>query len=84
MRRKKKDKIEIIYESINEMVKVHGTERPERFGGGRWNFNEEIKIWKRQIKDAEKEGRAKPLSELKWIIIDNYISIKRDEILRRK
>ncbi|MDP2684951.1 MAG: hypothetical protein Q8P20_08010 [bacterium] len=39
------DRIEQTYEAIDEMIKVNGKSRPERFGGGIWNAKEEFIIF---------------------------------------
>jgi hypothetical protein len=74
------ERIEIIYNAIDQMAEFHGKPRPERFGGGKWDFNEEIKAWKEQIKKGEKLYGREPLAPLQWKIIDNYISIKKKKL----
>lgn len=71
-----KDRIETIYQAIDQMARAHGTGRPIMFGGGIWNFDEEIEIWKRQIIGFEKN----PLTPLQWTIINAYIETKRKEL----
>jgi hypothetical protein len=74
------DRIETIYRAIDQMAKVHNTPRPERFGGGVWNFDEEIEIWKKQIIEGQKKYGMTPLTPLQWRVIDSYIEIRRKEI----
>jgi hypothetical protein len=71
------DRIEIIYNAIDQMAKFHGKPRPVKFGGGKWNFDKEIKVWKEQIKKGEQLYGREPLTRLQWKIIDNYINIKK-------
>jgi len=59
-----KDRIEITYEAVDQMIKCHGNERHERFGGGKWNAEEEFKIYKEQVGDR--------YTELQWKIISTY------------
>ena len=68
----KMDRIEMTYESIDGMIKVHGTPRPERFGGGLWDAEEEFKIFKEQIGDR--------YTELQWHIITSYFETKFKEV----
>lgn len=74
------DRIKTIYEAIDQMAAVHGTPRPKHFGGGTWNFDEEIKIWKKQIIGQEAERGYEPLTPLQWHIINTYIVLKRKEL----
>jgi hypothetical protein len=67
------DRIETIYGALTEMARVHGSIRPERFGGGLWNFDEEVKIWRGQIIGHEEENGYEPLTPLQWSIISRYI-----------
>ena len=71
------DRIAIIYNAIDEMAQVHGSPRPDKFGGGIWNFSEEIKIWKEQVNEREKLSGRTPLTSLQWVVIDTYIDLKR-------
>jgi hypothetical protein len=43
------DKIETIYNAIDEIILAHGKPRKEEFGGGVWDAQEEFKIYKKQI-----------------------------------
>lgn len=70
------DKVERVYEAIDQIALAHGTSRPEKFGGGNWDFDEEIKIWKKQIIGHE----TIPLTSLQWAIIDSYIKSKKEEL----
>jgi hypothetical protein len=70
------DRIETIYQAIDQMFKVHNTSRPEEFGGGLWDFNEEIELWKKQIIGHE----VNPLTPLQWTMINLYIKTKSDEL----
>lgn len=74
------DRIEIIYDAIDQMAKFHGKPRPVKFGGGKWNFDKEIRIWRGQIKKGEKRLGREPLTPLQWRIINTYIGIKRKEL----
>ena len=44
-----KDRIEMTYDAIDEMNRVHGTPRPESFGGRKWDKNEELAIYIKQV-----------------------------------
>jgi len=72
-------RIETIYSAINKMARAHGTPRPDKFGGGTWDFDEEIEIWKRQIIGNEEKLGYVPLTSLQWSIIDSYIGVRRNE-----
>jgi hypothetical protein len=74
------DRIESIYDAIEQMANVHGKPRPKEFGGGKWNFNTEIRIWKNQIIGHEEEQGYRPLSSHQWKIINQYIKIRRKEL----
>jgi hypothetical protein len=74
------DRIETVYSAIDQMAKAHGKPKPSIFGGGKWNFDKEIQIWKEQIKKGESQMGGEPLSPLQWSIINSYIKVKRGEI----
>lgn len=74
------DRIETIYQAIDQMANMHGKPRPKRFGSGIWNFNEEIKIWKSQIIGNEEISGQVLLSPLQWTIINSYIVQKQKEL----
>lgn len=70
------DRIKIIYEAIDEMANAHGIDRPNKFGGGIWNFDEEIEIWKKQILGNENI----PLTKQQWTVINSYIKLYRIDL----
>ena len=74
------DRIEIIFSAIDQMYKSHGKERPEKFGGGKWSFDEEVQIWKNQVQKKEVEYGEVPLSPTQWRIIDEYIKLKKEKL----
>ena len=75
------DRIETVYMAIDQMAATHGTDRPANMGGGKWDFDEEIKIWKAQIIRGEKaDARINPLTPLQWGIINSYIKEKRNDL----
>ena len=74
------DRLEIIYDAINQIAKAHGKPKPNYFGKGKWNFDTEIKIWKKQIIGHEREHGYPPLTPLQWKLINHYISVKRREL----
>jgi hypothetical protein len=78
----RKDRIEIIYDAIDQMAESHGKTRPRIFGSGKWNFNEEIGLWKKRIAKGEKIFGERPLTPLQWKIIDSYIEQKRKKLKR--
>jgi len=61
-----KDRIELTYTALDEMINVHGTARPERFGGGKWDAEEEFEIYKKQVGDR--------YTPLQWKIITLYFT----------
>ena len=63
------DRIEMTYQAIDEIIKCHGTPRSERFGGGTWDAEEEISIYKKQVGDR--------YTKLQWSIIMNYFKKER-------
>jgi hypothetical protein len=67
----KQDRIEITYGAIDEMISVHNTPRPEKFGGGLWNAEEEFVIYKKQV--------GKRYTFLQWKIISEYFKLKLKE-----
>jgi len=62
------DRIEITYDAIDKMISVHKTPRPEKFGGGNWDAEEEFKIYKKQV--------GKRYTLLQWKIMGDYFKIK--------
>ena len=68
-----KDRIEMTYDAIDEMIAVHGTPRPERFGGGTWDAEEEFEIYKKQVGNR--------YTELQWTIIESYFKKKFNNLL---
>jgi hypothetical protein len=83
------DRIETIYGAIDQMAKTHGKTKPKKWQckGGKcrkWNFDEEIKIWKKQVIEREEIIGVEPLTSLQWKIIDSYINTKRKELGLRK
>lgn len=69
-----KDRIEITYQAIDEIINCNGKEKPLKFGGGFWNAKEEFEIYKKQVGDR--------YTKLQWKIIETYFKqkIKGDEI----
>jgi len=63
-----KDRIEMTYQAIDEIVEAHGKKRPVQFGGGKWNAREEFKIYKKQIGER--------YTPLQWHIIESYFNHK--------
>lgn len=63
-----KDRIEMTYQAIDEMIKAHNTPKPEKFGGGLWNAEEEFEIYKKQVGDR--------YTSLQWSIITKYFKLK--------
>ena len=74
------DRIEIIYNAIDQMGVAHGTSRPPKFGGGIWDFDEEIALWKKDVIEKEKIFGRDPLTLLQWETIDLYIAEKRKNL----
>jgi hypothetical protein len=74
------DRIETIYHAIDQMKSVHGKPRPAEFGGGKWDFNEEIKIWKDGVIKKQKLYGESSLTPLQWSMIDSYINIQRKDL----
>ena len=64
------DRIEITYQAIDQMIKVHNTPRPVQFGGGLWNAEEEFEIYKKQVGDN--------YSPLQWTVITTYFKLKNE------
>jgi len=76
------DRIKTIYGAIDKMARAHGTPKPDKFGGGTWDFNEEIKIWKKQIIGQEERHGYIPLSTLQWGMINLYIESERNKLYK--
>jgi hypothetical protein len=79
------DRIEEIYNAIDEIVKSHGKPRPAAYGGGKWDFDEEIRVWIKQVTEGEaqiafNDPSFKPLTNLQWGLIRKYIVLKRAEV----
>jgi len=70
------DRIELTYCSIDEMIKMHGASRPDRFGGGIWDAEEEFDIFRKQIGDR--------YTGLQWSIITSYFQNKFKEVKNGK
>lgn len=68
----KKDRIEMTYNAIDEIINSNGKPRPEHFGGGVWDAEEEFEIYKNQVGDR--------YTELQWKIITNYFRTKLKEV----
>ena len=62
------DRIEITYKAIDEMIEANGKPKPKSFGGGKWNAEEEFKIYKKQV--------GNNYSPLQWKIITLYFKQK--------
>jgi hypothetical protein len=63
-----KDRIEQTYQAIDEMIEAHGKPRPEKFGKGKWNANEEFLIYMKQVGNI--------YTPLQWTIITDYFKNK--------
>ena len=63
-----KDRIEMTYDAIDEMIALHGTPRPEKFGGGTWSATEEFLIYKDQVGNR--------YTKHQWMIIESYFRNK--------
>jgi len=70
-----KDRIEITYDAIDQIIKCHGEDRPERFGGGTWDAKEEFAIYKKQVGDR--------YTTLQWSIITSYFEVKFKELKQK-
>ena len=66
------DRIEQTYKAIDEMIECHGNPKPEQFGGGLWDAEEEFEIYKKQVGDR--------YTELQWVIISAYFKEKFMEV----
>lgn len=64
-----KDRIELSYEAIDEMICCHGTKRPKSFGGGKWDMDEEWKEYKKQVGDR--------YTKLQWNVMGIYFEAKK-------
>jgi hypothetical protein len=64
----KMDRIEMTYRAIDEMIAKDGKQRPEKFGGGVWNAEEEFEIYKEQVGER--------YTKLQWKIITLYFEDK--------
>jgi len=58
------DRIETTYNAIDDMADCDGKPRPERFGGGKWNKDEELAVYAKQV--------GKRYSPIQWRIIMSY------------
>ena len=67
-----KDRIEITYDAIDQIIEVDRTPKPEHFGGGKWDAEEEFEIYKKQVGDR--------YTPLQWKIITIYFRTKLSEI----
>jgi len=67
-----KDRIEMSYDAIDQIIAIHDQDRPERFGGGKWNAKEEFAIYKKQVGDR--------YTVLQWTIITSYFETKFSEV----
>ena len=67
-----KDRIEMTYEAIDEMIASHGKERPEKFGGGTWSATQEFIIYKDQVGNR--------YTKFQWSMIEAYFKNKFKEI----
>lgn len=56
------NRIQKTSKAITEMVEAHGTPKPEEFGGGIWDMEEEFKIYKEQV--------GKRYTKLQWSVIE--------------
>jgi len=62
------DRIEQTYNSIDQMVKVHGKPKPEKFGEGNWDAEKEFEIYKKQV--------GKRYTDFQWKVIRDYFKVK--------
>lgn len=70
----RKDRIELTYEAIDEMINSHGKPKPEQFGGGVWDCKEEFKIYKEQVGNR--------YSKLQWGVITSYFEEKSKKLFQ--
>ena len=63
-----KDRIEMTYEAIDEMIAMDGKPRPEKFGGGKWSATQEFMIYKDQVGNR--------YTKFQWSIIESYFKNK--------
>jgi hypothetical protein len=70
------DRIEMTYNAIDVMIAVNGKPRPEHFGGGVWNAEEEFEIYKKQVGNR--------YTELQWHVISTYFKTKLGRIKNDK
>ena len=79
------NRLETVFKAIDQMAAAHGKVRPKQFGGGKWDFNEEIELWKCQVKKGEINMAVKnfefvPMNENEWSMVDAYIISRRKAI----
>jgi len=58
------DRIEETYNAIDQMAASHGKPRLAQFGGGKWDKNEELALYKKQVGDR--------YTPLQWRMILSY------------
>ena len=70
------DRIEMTYQAIDKIIANDGLSKPEFFGGGVWDAEEEFEFYKKQVGDK--------YTELQWIIITTYFRNKIQEVKNGK
>lgn len=68
-------KLEQAVDVVKAIAESHGKERPQRLGGGNWDFFEEIENWKVQIQFAEQYLGQEKLTPAEKQVISKYIDV---------
>lgn len=67
------DRLKIILNAIDDIYKAHDTPRPSFYGGGKWDFDEEISIYIDSLIKGEEMSDYK-LTAQEWRFINLRIS----------
>lgn len=71
-----KDRIEMTYEAIDEMIGCHGKPCHAPYSQGKWDCDEEWKIYKKQVGDR--------YTKLQWSLFETYFKSKRKRMTTSK
>lgn len=74
------NRLQLIFNSIDEMWKYHDTPKLVFYGGGLWDFDEEISIYIDSIIKGEEMSDIPPLTAGEWRLINQKISSYRKRL----
>ncbi len=74
------NRLKLILNAIDEIYKAHNTPRPVNYGGGVWDYDEEISIYIDSLIKGEEMADYPKLTAQEWKFIHQRISHHRKNI----